>query len=176
MALLTGMRNGELFALKWEDIDLDNDSLTVQRSYCRRSREFKSTKAGHWRTVPISVELKSVISELRKTTDGEFVLPHHRHWKLGAQAKVLKEFCRFISIEPIKFHTLRACFATQLLVQGVESMKVMKICGWRDLKTMARYVRLAGIDERGVTEKLQFLPSEDAVSGNVVSIFKGKTE
>lgn len=36
---------------------------------------------------------------------------------------------------------------------------------------MARYVRLAGIDEQGVTEKLSFTPSVDAVSGNVVSLF-----
>lgn len=50
-------------------------------------------------------------------------------------------------------------------------MKVMKICGWCNLKTMARYVRLAGIDEQGVTEKLSFTPSVDAVSGNVVSLF-----
>ena len=49
-------------------------------------------------------------------------------------------------------------------------MKVMKICGWRDLKTMARYVRLAGIDEKGVTDNLHFVPSQDADLDNVVSL------
>lgn len=33
----------------------------------------------------------------------------------------------------------------------------MKVCGWADLKTMACYVRLAGIDEAGITESLKFL-------------------
>lgn len=174
-ALLTGMRSGELFALTWDDVDLDNDILTVQRSFNKRTKTFKSTKAGYWRTVPISSELKSLIIDLKKTSKGEFVLPRLGYWLRGEQAKMLKEFCRSINIEPIKFHTLRACFATQLLGEGVEPMKVMKICGWCDLKTMARYVRLAGIDEKGVTETLSFLPPEEARSGNVVNLFnRGK--
>lgn len=171
MALLTGMRNGELYALKWEDVDLDNSVITVQRSYNNRVKSFKSTKAGYWRTVPISEDLKGVILDLKKTSKSEFVLPRLTYWARGEQAKVLKDFCRFINIEPIKFHTLRACFATQLLGDGVEPMKVMKVCGWRDLKTMARYVRLAGIDEKGVTDNLKILPSKDSLSGNVVSMF-----
>ena len=47
----------------------------------------------------------------------------------------------------------------------------MKIGGWRDLKTMARYVRLAGIDEKGATESLDFLPKESSDFDNVVNLF-----
>jgi hypothetical protein len=35
----------------------------------------------------------------------------------------------------------------------------MKICGWKDLKTMQRYIRLAGIEIDGATEVLKVLPS-----------------
>ena len=35
----------------------------------------------------------------------------------------------------------------------------MKICGWKDLDTMARYIRLAGIDEDGATETLSIFTS-----------------
>ena len=133
--------------------------LIVQRSFNRRTKVFKCTKAGYWRNVPISSELKSLLIEIKQKAKGEFVRPHFRDWKKGGQAKVLKSFCSFIGIQPIKFHTLRACFATQLIADGAEPTKIMKICGWRDLKTMQRYVRLAGIDERGATERLRFLPS-----------------
>lgn len=171
MALLTGMRNGELFALKWSDVDLDKRLITVQRSYNKRTKEFKSTKAGYWRTVPISEELKRLLLKLRHHHHGGddtrdsvgtgFVLKRLDSWLQGQQARVLKEFCAEISVPKIKFHTLRACFATQLLSDGVEMSKLMKIGGWRDIKTVQVYLRLAGVDERGATDGLRFLPMDE---------------
>jgi hypothetical protein len=52
--------------------------------------------------------------------------------------------------------------------------KVMKIGGWKDIKTMQIYLRLAGVDERGATNSLRFLPSDEAVMGHVVELFKFK--
>ncbi len=155
MALLTGMRNGELFALRWSDVDLNKGLITVQRSYNKRAGEFKSTKAGYWRTVPISEDLNSLLRNL--VLKDEFVLPRIKSWEQGQQAKMLRSFCSEISIPRIKFHTLRACFATHLISDGVEPVKVMKVCGWQDLKTMARYLRLSGVDEKGVTDRLKLL-------------------
>lgn len=150
------MRSGELYALKWSDVDFSNKYITVQRSFNRRTNELKSTKAGYWRTVPMSSDLEKILKELQEKTT-EFVLPKLWQWKIGQQARILREFCRSIELPSIRFHTLRACFATQLIGSGVEPIKVMKICGWRDLKAMAYYLRLAGIDERGATENLGFL-------------------
>lgn len=155
VALLTGMRNGELFALRWSDVDIEKCLITVQRSYNKRTKEFKSTKAGYWRTVPISSELALLLQNLKRSD--EFVLPRLEAWIQGQQARVLKEFCRMISLAEIKFHTLRACFATLLISDGAEPIKVIKVCGWQDLKTMARYVRLAGVEEKGVTEHIKLL-------------------
>jgi len=67
------MRNGELFALKWSDVDLEKGLITVQQSYNKRTKEFKSTKAGCLRTVPISEELVSILMSLPQMN--EFVLP-----------------------------------------------------------------------------------------------------
>lgn len=47
----------------------------------------------------------------------------------------------------------------------------MKICGWKDLKTMQKYIRLAGIEIEGATEKLKILPPKD-VMGRVVQLFQ----
>ena len=68
MALLTGMRSGELYALLWTDIDWENSSLTVSKSYDNRFNVTKSTKAGYWRTVPISSELRALLTEIRVKT------------------------------------------------------------------------------------------------------------
>jgi len=49
-------------------------------------------------------------------------------------------------------------------------MKVMRMGGWSDLKTFQIYLRLSGVDVKGVAENLDVLPAND-VSDNVVSLF-----
>lgn len=154
VALLTGMRNGELYALKWSDVDLDGRLITIQRSYDKQNKTFKSTKADYWRTVSISDDLLSVLFSLERKN--EFVLPRNKDWERGKQSLILKGYCERIGITVIRFHSLRACFATQLLSCGIEPIKVMKVCGWNDLKTMTSYIRLSGIDEFGVTSVLKY--------------------
>lgn len=87
------------------------------------------------------------------------ILPRLPRWDQGEQARILREFCAGIGLPSIKFHTLRACFATQLIRNGVPPIQIQKICGWRDLETMQRYIRLAGIEVKGATDSLQVLPA-----------------
>lgn len=157
VALYTGCRNGELFALTWDDVNLENNLIRVSKSFNRRTNTTKDTKAGYWRNVPINEELRKILLNLKKLhPESNFVLPRLREWRLGNQAKELKKFCLGYEITPVRFHDLRACFATQLLQNKISPATVMKICGWRDLDTMARYIRLAGIDESGATNSLTY--------------------
>ena len=48
----------------------------------------------------------------------------------------------------------------------------MKICGWRDLKTMEFYIRVAGVDEKGATDCLSILPTKEEYLDNVVGLFE----
>lgn len=173
-ALLTGMRNGELFALEWSDVDFENNTIRVSKSYNKRLRETKSTKAGYWRTVPMSPELKNLVLSLKGESKDKWLLPRCRDWCRGDQSRVLRTFLKGIGLTPIRFHALRACFATQLLAKGTPPAIVMKICGWRDLKTMEFYIRVAGVDEKGATDCLSILPSEAEVMDNVVNLFEFK--
>ncbi len=158
MALLTGMRSGELYALEWKDVDLKNKLIRVRKSFNKKTGGIKSTKTGYWRNVPISKDLARLLNSLIKTRKKErFVLPHYRYWEIGMQSLPLRAFLRELGLPSVRFHTLRACFATQLLSNGVELSKVMKIGGWRDLKTIQIYLRLAGVDEKGSTDTLKFL-------------------
>ena len=149
----------------------------------------------YWRTVPINDQLSAFLKDLKKRSKGGysqkvwkwsdkrdkkitvnvtgFVLPHFSQWKTGMQAEILRTFCEGIGITSVKFHTLRACFATQLIKDSVAPAVVMKIAGWKDLQTMQRYVRLAGIDVKGATDTLQVIPSSEAM-GKVVNLFPSK--
>ena len=190
-AVLTGCRSGELHQLRRNDVEiispeqaLEQDALPaskkrygfirVARSWNVRLKKVKSTKAGYWRTVPVSSEYYwFLIRELKiqEMKPSDFILPRFWEWDKSEQARVLRAFCLGCHLPSIRFHTLRACFATQLISTGTPPTVVMKICGWKDLKTMQRYIRLAGIDEAGATESLRFIPSEEATMEKVVSLF-----
>jgi integrase len=87
----------------------------------------------------------------------------------------LKTFLKSLNIKPVKFHALRACFATQMLANGVPAPIVMKIGGRKNTSTMDIYLRLAGVDTKGATECLEFTPQDINFGDNVVSIFnKGR--
>jgi integrase len=172
MALLTGCRNGELFALLWSDLDFENKIISLTKSYNTRMRATKSTKSGYWRTIPISSELETMLKELKlQAGTRKEVLPRLPRWAKGDQARMIRQFCQVVGLPSIKFHTLRACFATQLIRQGIPPIQIQKICGWKDLETMQRYVRLAGIEVVGATEGLKLLP-EAQVMAKVVNLFQ----
>lgn len=196
VTLLTGCRTGEVHGLRKEDFDLVSPeearkqlalseakrnfgNIRLTRGWDSRTRSYGPLKARYWRNVPVSSGLYFLLQDLLKQDFGgdeygKFLLPRFAEWDRGEQASVLRTFCREISIPSVKFHTLRACFATHLISLGVPSITVMKICGWKDLKTMERYIRLAGIDERGATEGLSFLPTDQGIMENVVRMFEYK--
>ena len=172
LALFTGMRSGELYALEWDQVDFENKLIYVHKNWTNRCG-YGPTKGRYWRTVPVeSSQVLNLLKELKlKRNDEKFVLHHFKTWTDGEQASVLREFCIGSGLPSIRFHTLRACFATQLIRDSVAPAVVMKICGWKDLKTMQRYIRLAGIEVKGATQGLKLLPERE-VMGRVVSLFR----
>jgi integrase len=77
-------------------------------------------------------------------------------------AQVLRDFCTLLKITPIRFHDLRATFITNLLARGTSLVQVMAIVGHSDMETTNEYVRKAGIELSGATQKLGYvLPSEE---------------
>lgn len=77
----------------------------------------------------------------------------------GHAGRILRDFLVRIGVEKyVTFHTLRACFATHTLTSGAEPTQVMKMGGWSDFKTFQIYIRMAGVDVKGVTDKLKVTP------------------
>jgi integrase len=172
-AIMTGMRSGELVALTWDDVDFDNNIIRITKSYSPKIKGVKSTKNAEWRNAHISQELRKVLLRLRSIEQDENrVMPKIPSWRSGHAGRILKEFLHRIGIERnVTFHTLRACFATHVLASGVEPTKVMKMGGWSDFKTFQIYVRMAGVDVKGTTDKLHVTPDFGSLD-NVVRLQK----
>jgi integrase len=169
-ALYTGMRNGELYALTWRDVDLERKTITVNRSWTFRDG-LHGTKSGLSRPVPISPALYDVILDLKRLGPykeqlrsqigktefcDDLVLPRHNTWRNGDQSVETKNFLTKIGLRPVRFHDLRASFITQLLCNGVTTPKVMIVAGHAKLSTTDLYLRLAGLDVSGVTDSLRY--------------------
>jgi integrase len=155
MALYTGMRNGELIALTWDKVDIPSRRILVNRSW-NNKEGFKSTKSGDDRYVEIAPDLIPILETLKTRDDAsDYVLPRVEKWSKGEQARDLRMFLKGMGLPVVRFHDLRASWATMMMSLGVEPIKVMKMGGWKDLKTMDRYVRLGGIDIQGVTDNLK---------------------
>ncbi len=190
-AVFTGCRNGELHQLRRSDVEvisrqeaiLEDEKPFNQRKYgfirIRRGWNVREkiagpTKAGTWRNVPVASEFYwFLVHDIKIEQMGvnDFIFQRSWEWDQGMQASILRGFCIANHLPSIRFHTLRACFATQLISTGIPATVVMKICGWKDMKTMQRYIRLAGVDETGATETLHFIPTEEAVMEKVVNIY-----
>ncbi len=161
VALMTGMRSGELFALRWSDIDLDSGTICVSRQWSSKNG-YGPTKSQRSRIVPVSGDLAKFLKQMKLARGSEeSVLPRFMEWENGEQAKITREFCQTIGITPIKFHDLRATFITNLLARGESLARVMSIVGHSQLKTTNGYLRKAGVDVFGGTDKLGYtLPNE----------------
>lgn len=173
VALMTGMRSGELFALKWTDCDFEGRIISVSKQWTSKNG-FGPTKTQRNRIVPISDELLKFLKELKlkRSVESEFVLPHLTEWERGEQAGVTKEFCIAIGVTPVKFHDLRATFITNLLSRGESLARVMAIVGHTQLETTNGYLRKAGVELKGATDKLGYKLPGDVGGAKVLSMIK----
>lgn len=160
-AIYTGMRSGELKALKVRDIDWDKSCIHLQNSIEAKTKKMKGTKTGEWRTVPLAPSLLDYLRELcQNKSPDDFVLPRIPDWLNNKQSQALRSFCDGIGIKSVNFHALRATWATQMLDRGIPQTKVMAIGGWSDVRTFNIYVRLAAIDVTGATDCLDNAPAK----------------
>lgn len=130
-ALNTGMRQGEIMNLKWEDVDLDRRVIIVKR-----------TKTKVPRTVPMNntvVEL--LLSKAVNKTNTEYVFSTTKDTKIGIR-NMLREFYKALKkadIKNFRFHDLRHTFATRLVQAGIDIYTVSKLLGHSQVTTAQRY-------------------------------------
>ncbi len=157
LALNTGMRSGELYALKWKFVDIEKRQIKVAGSWHPLDGYKDYTKSGYDRIVPMNDQLVEFLRSLTAGSSPEdFVLPRIKRWALGEQSKVLRTFLKCNNLPEIRFHDLRATCATLLMTKNVPLVVVMIIMGWRHLKTANLYFRKSAVDLMDATQCLDF--------------------
>jgi integrase len=148
-AAMTGMRQGELLALRWRDIDWPARRVRVRRSFVRG--EFATPKSKRSsRSVPLADRLASELDRLHQEThychDDELVFAHPHMGKPIDRSRLLKRYKAALArggVRPVRFHDLRHTFGTRMAAQGVPMRALQEMMGHRDFKTTLIYADYA---------------------------------
>jgi len=152
LGLKTGLRFGELIALKWSDIDLRRKMATIQQSIARG--RLGSTKSNKIRYVPL---LEDVVEILRAKGSGDgLVFSNANNSPLTAVTclRWLHRACERANMRAIGWHTLRHTFASHLAQKGASIVIIKDLMGHADVKTTMRYSHLTASAVRGTLETL----------------------
>jgi integrase len=155
--LQTGLRTGEMVGLKWSDVDLENRTLTVNRTmeYRHSTKEWRTgepkSKAGY-RTIPLTDEAVEILKLQKKKNHSFSLIPIE--WaefiflcKKGTPVKnstydtMLFKLCDKAGIPRFSMHVLRHTFATRCIEAGMKPKTLQAILGHSNIGiTMNLYV------------------------------------
>jgi len=147
LALSTGMRQGELLALKWDDLDFERGILRVRRTLTKVGKSFTTgepkTKKSR-RVIRLTTgatdalrrHLTAQLAEIERmgslyqpggfvfaSTTGSILDPSH------LRSRSLKPLLKAAKLRPVRFHDLRHTCATLLLSQNINPKIVSEMLG-----------------------------------------------
>ena len=167
ICLNTGLRIGEVCALKWENIDLDRREIyikkTLQRVYCDKA--LKKTEIivdtpktqTSIRTIPISNKLYEVLIPLKNKYKSEefFLTGSEKSIEPKAYRNVFKDYLKKTKIKSHRFHILRHTFATKCIENGMDIKSLSEILGHSSVEiTLNKYVHSSYKVKKKYLEKL----------------------
>jgi len=154
LALNTGMRRGEIFNLKWTDIDFKSRTLAVMGMTDNKQ---EGSKSGKTRIIPLNVNAFYTLTKWRKQTTSETYVFTGKNGKLVDIKKGFDSLLKLASIKTTAeakqeglpqnqgfwFHALRHTFASNLVMNGVDLNTVRELMGHSDLQMTMRYAHLS---------------------------------
>lgn len=140
LALHTGLRLGELVALRWSDVDLERRQLCVRRTEMRGVET--SPKNNRLRYVPLSTELHAQLLRCARS-DGRVFTNRGREVTHSAASNALARLCKKAALRHIGWHVLRHTFASHLVSENVPLVAVQAFLGHSDIKMTQRYAHIA---------------------------------
>ena len=137
IALYTGLRRGEIYSMKWDHIQWQNNSIYIPASSA------KNHTSG---TVPINRVLVESLQAWQQCSDGTiaWVFPSPvTQAKRQGPCVAFNNFMSQTGINDFHFHDMRHDFASRLVQRGIDLYQVKELMRHKDIKMTQRYAHLA---------------------------------
>lgn len=158
VAVYTGMRQGELINLRWENVNINERSIQVSNS-----EEF-TTKSKKNRTVPMNEPVFDILVCRKGRASCDYVFC--RDAKKLKRDYVSRKFKRYVRLagvnDKLTFHSLRHTCASWMVQAGVSLYVVQKILGHSSITVTEKYAHLQKSQLFEAIEKLRFEPDMHA--------------
>ncbi len=178
ISLYTGLRIGELCALRWDDVDLNEKTLSVSKTLQRipsGSNSMSKTKItitepktpSSMREIPIpSFLISYFVMYQQKAEPSSYVLTGSERFLEPSNYYVKYQiWLSECGLGHHSFHALRHTFATRCIENGVDAKALSEILGHSDVRvTLARYVHPTMAHKRANLERLS-----DVISSQIFS-------
>lgn len=139
VAVLTGLRIGEILALRWGRIDLLRGTITVSETYSNGRFSPPKTRSSK-RTIAMCTTLREMLLAHRRRSGqvgpDNLVFATRKQTPLSAHnllLRVLRPTCKSLELPPVSWHSLRHTMATQLGEVGTPARTAQEILGHSDV-------------------------------------------
>jgi integrase len=140
---MTGLRRGELVALRWRDVDFPGQAIRVRANYS--FGELVTPKSGKVRSVPMVPDVAQALARLGQrelvTAEGDpvFTGPAGGHLDAGALRRRYHAAAKRAQLRELPFHSLRHYFGS-MAVNRASLVQVQAWMGHSHIQTTARYL------------------------------------
>lgn len=159
IAIRTGLRQGELRALRWSDVDLDAGRIVVRRAVWRDI--ISTPKNGRAREIPLSKQAVAALREHPRRGEVVFSAPDGTMLSKGAMRWPLWNACKGAGLRRIGWHVARHTFASHLVMRGAPLKAVQELMGHSTIEMTMRYAHLSPDARR---DAVQLLDVKEAVT------------
>ena len=142
-AAMTGLRRGELVALRWRDVDFPGQALRVRANYSHG--QLVPPKSGKVRTVPMVPAVATTLARLTQRDhftsqeDPVFAGSGGGHLDASALRRRYTAAVKRAGLRPLPFHSLRHYFGS-MAVNRATLVQVQSWMGHSHIQTTARYL------------------------------------
>lgn len=167
--MTTGLRLGEILALTWDDLDMKNKTISVNKQVQRIGSELKVTTpktASSIRTIALCDECfnQLILLRSRQRFDKKLIFPSPITGGLRDPLSVTRKLHRMQKravVPQIRFHDLRHSFATLSLEQGMDIKTISHMLGHTDAGfTMNTYMHMTNEMQQTVANAMDNLITE----------------